>query len=197
MADAGAWRHDREVGEGLLAPLEEAVAFLVLLVFARHVLGERFAGAEVVDHDRVVDDEIDRDQRIDLVRVAAERRHRVAHRREIDDGGDAGEVLHQDARGTEGDLVLGLAAIVGPGGDRLHVRLLDAAAILVAEQVLEDDLERKRQLRDAGESVLLGCFKRIDLVGLRPNGQRFAAFETVEAGHAGAPRGKVQEDAGL
>ena len=40
MADAGAGRHDGEVGEGLLAPLEEAVALLVLLVFARHVLGE-------------------------------------------------------------------------------------------------------------------------------------------------------------
>jgi hypothetical protein len=29
-------------------------------------------GAEVVDHHRVVDDEVDRDQRVDLLRVAAE-----------------------------------------------------------------------------------------------------------------------------
>ncbi len=112
MADAGAGRHDREVGEGLLAPLQEAVALLVLLVFARHVLRQRFRGAEMVDDDRMVDDEVDRNERIDLVRIAAERGHRVAHRGEVDDGRHAGEILHQDAGRAEGDLVLGLAAIV-------------------------------------------------------------------------------------
>ena len=38
VADAGAGRHDAEVVEGLLAPFQEAVALLVPLVFARHVL---------------------------------------------------------------------------------------------------------------------------------------------------------------
>ena len=54
----------------------------------------------------MVDDEVDRHQRIDLVRIAAERHHRVAHRGEIDDRGHAGEILHQHARRAEGDLVL-------------------------------------------------------------------------------------------
>jgi hypothetical protein len=46
----------------------------------------------------VVDHQLDRHQRVDLVRVAAELAHRVAHRGEVDDGGHAGEVLHQHAR---------------------------------------------------------------------------------------------------
>ena len=136
----------------------------------------------------MVDDEIDRNERIDLARVAAERGHRVAHRGEIDDGRHAGEVLHQDAGRAEGDLVLRFAAVLRPGGDRLDVLLGDGASVLVAQQVLEHDFQRERQLRHAGEAVLLGAFERIDLVGLRPDGQRLAAFETVEAGHADAPK---------
>ena len=37
-----------------------------------------------------------------------ERLHRVAHRREVDDGRDAGEVLQQNARRRESDLARGL-----------------------------------------------------------------------------------------
>ncbi len=189
MADAGARRHDREVGEGLLAPLQEAVTLLVLLVFARHVLRERPRGAEMVDDDRMVDDEVDRNERIDLVGVAPEGGHRVAHGGEIDDRRHAGEVLHEHARRAEGDLVLVSAAVLRPGRHRLDVFLLDAASILVAQEILEHDLQRERQLGDAGEAVLLGHFKRIDLVSLRPDRQRFPALETVEAGHASAPKG--------
>ena len=188
MADAGAGRHDREIGESLLAPLQEAVALLVLLVFARHVLRERSWRAEMVDDDRVIDDEIDRNERIDLVRIAAERGHRVAHRGEVDDGGDAGEVLHEDAGRAKGDLVLRLAAVLGPGRDPLDVFLRDGPSVLIAQQVLEHDLERKRQLGNAREPVLLGALERIDLVGLRSDRQRPAALETVEACHADAPK---------
>ena len=60
VADAGARRHDGEIGERLLAPLEEAVALLVLLVFALDVLRQRLRRAEIVDHDRMVDDQVDR-----------------------------------------------------------------------------------------------------------------------------------------
>ena len=189
MADAGPGRHDREIGKSLLAPLEEAVALLVLLVFARHVLRERLGRAEMVDDDRMVDDEVDRDERVDQVGIAAERGHRVAHRGKVDDGRHAGEVLHQHAGRAERDLVLRFAAVLRPGGDRFDVFPGDAAPVLVAQKILEHDLERERQLRDARKAVLLGGFQRINLIGLGPDGQRFAALETVEAGHRNAPRG--------
>ena len=185
VADAGAGRHDREIGERLLAPFEEAVALLVLLVFALDVLGQRLGRAEVVDDDGMVDDEIDGNERIDLVGIAAELVHRVAHRGEIDDRGNAGEILHQHARRAEGDFVLGLAAVDEPSRDRLDVLLLDGAAVLVAQQVLQHDLHRERQLRDAGEAVLFGRLEREIFVGLGPDIERLATFETVEAGHGG------------
>ena len=143
----------------------------------------------------MVDDEIDRNQRIDLARIAAERRHRVTHRREIDDGGHAGEVLHEHARRPEGDFVFFFAAVFRPGGHRLDVLLLDGAAVLVAQQILDHDFQRERQLGDACEPVLFRSLEREDVIGLGPDGQRFAAFETVEAGHAeGSDEEKARDD---
>ena len=50
MADAGAGRDDAEVVERVLAPLQEAIALLVLLVFFLDVLAERLVVTEEV-HD--------------------------------------------------------------------------------------------------------------------------------------------------
>jgi hypothetical protein len=47
----------------------------------------------------MVDDQIDRNERVDLAGVAPEGDHRIAHRREIDDGRNAGEVLHHTRAG--------------------------------------------------------------------------------------------------
>ena len=96
--DAGPRRHDAQVAEGGLGPAQELVALAVALVLALDVEGERAGRPELVDLDGVVDDEVGRDERVDLRRVAAELGHRVAHRREVDDGRDAGEVLEEDAR---------------------------------------------------------------------------------------------------
>ena len=104
----------------------------------------------------MVDDEVDRHQRIDLLRVAAERGHRVAHRREIDHGRNAGEVLHQHAGRAIGDLDAGRALVGQPAGDGLDVLLGDRAAVLVAQQVFEQHLHRIGQLGNAGQAVLLG-----------------------------------------
>ena len=104
----------------------------------------------------MVDDEVDRHQRVDLLRIAAERGHGVAHRREVDDGRHAGEILHQHAGRAVGDLDAGRALVGQPAGDRLDVFLGDRAAVFVAQQVLEQHLHRIGQLGDAGQPVLLG-----------------------------------------
>ena len=104
MADAGARRHDAEIVERALAPFQEAIALAIALIFELDVLLEGFRRAEIVDDDGMIDDEIDRHERIDLLRIAAELGHRVAHRGQIDDGGNAGEILHEHARRPKGDL---------------------------------------------------------------------------------------------
>ncbi len=152
--DAGLGRDDAEVAEGALAPAQEDVALAVALVFELAVQLEGGRLAEVVDLHRVVDDELDRLQRVDVLRIAAERRHAVAHRRQIDHGRDAREVLQQHPRRRERDLALGVLGRVpaGQGGD---VVLLDVGAVLHAEEVFEQDAQRVGQPGDLREAGLL------------------------------------------
>ena len=110
---------------------------------------------ELVDDDRVVDHEVGGRERVDLLGVAAHRGERLAHRREVDDGRDAREVLQEDARGPERDLAVRRLPHVAVR-ERLDVFLRDGAAVLVAEKVLEEDPERERELLDLGELLLEG-----------------------------------------
>ena len=120
VADARVRRHRLEVREGALAPAEEGVALAVAAELELGVPLDREPGREVVDLHRVVDHELDRDQRVDLLRVAAEVGHRGAHRGQVDDGRHAGEVLQEDAGGVVVDLLRRLRGGV-PAGDRLDV----------------------------------------------------------------------------
>ena len=184
MADAGAGRHDAEIVEGALAPLEKSVALAVAVVFEIDVGLEGLRTGEEVHHHRVVDDEIDRRQRIDLLRILAQALHRVAHRGEIDHGGHAGEVLHQHAGRAEGDLLLVPAAVLEPAGDARDIVLGDRAAVLEAQQVLQQHLQRIGQLRNALEAVLLGGLQAEIGIGLRTDLEGLLGLEAVE-GHRG------------
>ena len=99
---------DPEVGERALPPAEERVALAVALELELGVARDGEPRRVLVDLHRVVDDELGRQQRVDPLRVAAELAHRVAHRGEVDDRGDAGEVLEEHAPGRERDLLRGL-----------------------------------------------------------------------------------------
>ena len=83
--DADRRRNDLEILERLLAPLEELVALAVALEFLFDVVQQRERVGVFVDLHAVVDDEIDRHERIDLLRIAAGALHRGAHRGEVDD----------------------------------------------------------------------------------------------------------------
>ena len=89
-------RHDREVVEGLLAPLQELVALAVALELALGVELQGRRRSEGVDLDRVVDNQVGRHERVDLPRISAHVLHRAPHRRKVDDRGHPGKVLHDD-----------------------------------------------------------------------------------------------------
>ena len=142
-----------------------------------------FDVAEVVDHDRVVDDQIDRHQRVDLGGVGAQGAHGVAHGGQVDHGGNAGEVLHQDAGRTEGDLVLDRALVLDPGGDGLQVIFCDGDPVLVAQQVLQQHLHGARQAGNPGQTGFLGGGKAVIGVFLTPDGKVLAGLEAVDRRH--------------
>ena len=91
----------------------------------------------------MIDDEVRGHKGIHLGRVPAEVCHRVAHDRKVDDRGHPGEVLEHDPRRHEGDLGLG-GDTGAPGCQGIDVGRLDDPATGVAEDVLQEDLERDR-----------------------------------------------------
>src|SRR5690606_34983864 len=102
-----------------------------------------------VEDDGVVDDHVGGGERVDLVRVAAEGGDGLTHGGEVDDTGDAGEVLHDHAGRGELDLGVRLGAGV-PVGDGADVVGGDVRAVLGAEQVLREDLECVGEFLGAG-----------------------------------------------
>ena len=171
VADAGPRRNNLEVVKGVLSPAQEFIAFPVALELTLHVLLEGIRAAEEVDHDGVVDHQVAGRQGIDLLGIATEVRHGLAHGGQVDHGGNAGEVLHQHARRAVGDF-----AGVPPAGtarrQRLDIVDGDAVAILEAQQVLKQNLQGKGQaaqvadagLRSGGQAVVIEGFA-VDLKG--------------------------------
>ncbi len=192
MADAGTGGDDAEIGEGLLAPAQELVALAVALELDGDVLLERIGRAIDIDHHRVVDDEIDRDERIDPGRIATQAPDTIAHRGEIDHRRHAGEVLHQDAGGKERHLAFGVAACE-PRGERLGVLAAERLLIGMAEDVLEQDLEGEGEPRDVAELLRRGR-QRIVLIGLPLDGEALANAERIfpDLGHGLAPPYKAR-----
>ncbi len=142
--DPGPRGHDAEITKGGLSPAQQLVPLAVSLVFPAHIERERGRRAEPVDLHGVVDHQVGWDQRVDLGRIATEAGHGVAHDGEIDDGGDAGEILEHHPRRHERDV--GLCGLTrSPGAQPFHVVACDDPAAGVAEYVLEQDLDRHRR----------------------------------------------------
>jgi hypothetical protein len=180
VADAGAGRNNAEVLERLLSPLEEAVTLAVALVFELDVAGKSGRRAEFIDNDRVVDDEIDRNQRVDLFRIAAECLDAVAHGCEIDDCRNAGEVLHQHAGWTISDLSLGQTLVVEPFGNRQDLVLGNGLSVFEAQQVFKQNLHREGQFGNVRQTILLGFRKAVIDIVLTAYGKDGATIETVD-----------------
>ena len=93
MHDAGAGRHHPEVVEGALGELEQLIALDIPLELQLDVELERLLGPEVVDLNRVVDDQVAGNDRVDTVGVALHSGHGVTHRRQVDHARNAGKIL--------------------------------------------------------------------------------------------------------
>ena len=78
------------------------------------------------------------------LRVAPHLRELITHRSEVDHGRHAGEVLKQDARRAKGDLGTRGRGWV-PVGHRLDVLMSDCRAVLISEQVLEQNADGIRE----------------------------------------------------
>ena len=137
---------------------------------------------------RVVDDQFSRGQRIHAGGIAAELHDGIAHGGQVDDTGNAGEVLHDDASRRESDFVGGRCVGI-PVQQGVHIAAGDVNAILKAEEVLEQDLQREGQSGQFGGWQTLqavdGVVLRADLQG----GTRVRSFRHETSAAKGSPPG--------
>ena len=193
VADAGAGRDHAEVAEGLLGPAQQGVALGVPLVLEPDVLAQGIPGAEAVHLDRVVDHQVGGHHRIDPLGVAAQRLDRVAHGREVHHGGHAGEILQQDARRHVGDFLA--AAPAAPAGEGLDLVGPDRPAVLVAEEVLEQDPDGVWQARQPRQAALLQPVQPVEGAGETGDGGLVPRSERVDI--PGSHATLLLEDASL
>jgi len=93
MNNARAWWHNLEVVESLRAPLQELEP-LPISIELNHLIGFGSVWrAEHIGLHRVVNDQVDRAQWINLRRIAAKSMHSVSHGGQVNDGWHTGEVL--------------------------------------------------------------------------------------------------------
>ena len=92
----------------------------------------------------MINHQIARNERVDLLRIAPHADHSAAERGEIDDGGNSGEVLQYDASRHEGDFDL-LGGLRIPVGQFDHVIVANNEVIDLAEARFQQHADRIRQ----------------------------------------------------
>ncbi len=181
--DAGIRRDDFEIVERALSPAQEGIALAVARELELGVEREGVRTAEVVHLHRVVDDELDRLQRIHTNGISAERDHGIAHGREIDHARHAGKVLEQHTRRHERNLFVGTERRI-PLRHGANVVGFHERVVLAAQQILEQDLHRVRQTRDARESSLFERGQAVNIERLIEDPDLGTGTEAVQGRHA-------------
>ena len=140
---AGPEAHDRRFRANL--PAIKSVALLVPLVLALNVETDGVLAAEEIHLHRVVDDEVDGNEWVDSSRVATQPSDRGAHGSEVNSGGDADEVLHDDAGRVKRKLLVETSVRVWrPAREVEDVLLADDPGAAIAEHALEQDFDCHR-----------------------------------------------------
>src|SRR5208282_6290960 len=163
MHDARSWRYHTEILEGLLAPAQEFVALTVALKLDLRVALESGGAREEIHLHRVVDDQVDRNQGIDLCGVAAQPLYRRAHGGQIHYGRNSGEILKDYPRRLERHLVrrrhLGV-----PLGERSNVFLCYQSAVAISQQSFQQNFDREGEM---GNCAVAGLLKLLQTVNYR------------------------------
>jgi len=158
--NAGGRGNHAEAPEGLLAPAQELIALAIALKLDGGVALECAGAPEEVHLHGVIDHEVNRNQRIDLARVATQSLDRRSHGSQVHDGGHSRKILQDDARGLEGNFP-GRRRLGVPLGQRRHIALRHQPAVAVPQQCFQQDFDRERQ---AGYGAVAGLFQAIQAI---------------------------------
>jgi hypothetical protein len=91
---------------------------------------------------------------------------RFAHRREVDNSGNAREILQKDARRKKRDFPFGARCSGLPCGEGANVFGMNKAAVFLAKEIFEQNFQRKWQARHLADTGALERVQAIDFVAV-------------------------------
>ncbi len=162
MDDAHGRRHDAEVAETPSGPSGGTRT-------ARGSAGtpwprsrpSSLGRAEEVDLHRVVDHQVDRHQRVDPLRIAAEPLHGASHGRQVDHAGTPVKSCSTTRAGLKGTSIAVCRTRL-PAGQVAHVVLGHLVAVAVPQHGFQQHADRVGQPRDAGQPGVFQPRQAID-----------------------------------
>ena len=178
MDNARVGRHHSEVVEGFLRPPQKGIALLVAIEFEIGIGLERIGSTEEVHLNRVVNHQLGRLQRVDLLRVSSHTRDGVPHGGEVRHRRDSGEVLEEHPGRHEGDFLL--SGLRTPSRQVFNIFLFYKPPIFIAQQVFKQDFQAEGQAGRIPHARFLQCVQAENVVRVRPDSQRLAGTETVQ-----------------
>src|SRR3984957_4593879 len=177
MNDARVRGNDCKIAESGLSPAQKAITFFVANELKLGIELECIGRAELIDLHGMIDDQLYGLQRIYQRGIAPQLLHGVTHSSQINHTWHAGKVLQQHAAGRECDFFVRLRFAV-PAGQSTDISLGYAAAILSAQQVLEQYAQRKWQMF-GGNALLVECVQAVNLVIMAANAESRTTAKAV------------------
>ena len=182
MADPHSRRHSRKVIERRLPPLQKRVPFAVPLKLQCCIQVIRPLRAKLIHLHRVIDHQLRRLQRIDLLRIPTQRPHRIPHRRQIHHRRHTRKVLHQHPRRHVSNLGRWLRLRV-PRRQKLDVLRRHRLAIFTTQQILQQNPQRKWQPRQIPDARALKRLQTKVVHLLRTGSQRSCGIKAIGMRH--------------
>ena len=154
MDDACGRRDEPEVGKRSAAPAQEFVPFAVPLKFPSLIQTQRFRRSKHIHLDRMVNDEVTRDHRVDLLRIPPFAAQTGPEGRQIHQGRDPGKILQHHPGRFEWNLLSG-ARLGIPQSQAPDVPLRYLGPVEISQERFQKDFDGKRELVDLSDPLLL------------------------------------------
>jgi hypothetical protein len=159
--------------------VEHGVAFAVAGHFQLDVDLERISGGRAIHLHTVIDDQIGRNKGVHGRRITTGPGQGGTHRRQIDQGGHAGEILEDHPGGHQG-YCLGADLVRLPGGKVVDISIAHQALRVMAQQIFQENTQAVGQALDRAVTETLQGLDRKDGVCRAVHLQRGPGIELVE-----------------
>ena len=140
MANSCSWRHNAKVIKCVLAPLKECIALHIAFIFTVDIGLKGTWCPKGINHNRVIDDQVHRIKRVDFLSIATKRDNAIAHCRQINNGWNASEVLHQNPGRPIGDLTRVFSTFCAPLRKCANIIYRDCSAVFESKHVFQHHL---------------------------------------------------------